>query len=456
MKITLTAKQEEFLNASEDEILYGGAVGGGKSFALLIFSLLRRQKIPHSHGLILRRTYPELEMSHIRESKRLLAGSGARYSEQHKRWEFPNGSILQFGYAERYDDLMRYQSAEFEDICIDEASQFTEEEYLFLLSRLRTTKPGVRCFMRAASNPGGPGHIFLKRRFVDVAREKTYVDESGLRRRFVPATLDDNPYLDRETYEKRLAAMPEDLRRMFRYGDWDVFSGQVFEEFRREIHVVKPFPIPSWWRRWLANDPGYADHFAWYWLATDGDGNVYVYREYTNAEGERIPYSRQAETVVEFTGDEHIDFVITGMDAFNKHPETGKSIVDYYRDGGLPWGVLEPVHGPGSRKLRTATLHEYLKWQHDENVGKTVAKLRIFENCTKLIETLPMLGADKNDVETVAKSEIDHWYDALTYGLCAHHAKMSKEPPPPKSWIQQDKERLSRRSNDFIKRALTA
>jgi len=458
VEVILTPKQEMFINAIEDEVFYGGAVGPGKSFGLLMFSLLRRQKIPYSHGLILRRSYPELEMSHIRTSKQLLAGTGAKYSEQHKRWEFPNGSILQFGYVERFDDLYRYNSAEFEDICIDEASEFIgENEYTFLMSRLRTTKPGVKCFIRLASNPGGKGHLFLKQRFVDVARNKTYVDPAtGLTRRFIPATLDDNPYLDKTSYERRLAAMPEDLRRMYRHGDWDVFSGQVFEEFRREIHVVKPFKIPAWWRRWIANDPGYADHFAWYWLAADEDGNVYVYREYTNADGERIPYSRQAEVVVELTGDERIDFVVSGMDAFNRHPETGKSIVDYYREGGIPWGILEPVHGPGSRRIRTAVTHEYLAWRRDENSGRTVARLRIFDTCAKLIETLPILTADKNDPETVAKCGIDHYWDSFSYGICAYHPEQSKEPPKPKTWIQQDKERLSRKTNDFIRRCLTA
>lgn len=436
MEIVLTPKQEEFLNASEDEVFYGGAVGGGKSLALLVFSLLRRQTIPNSRGLILRRTFPELEMSHIHVSKRLLVGSGAKYSEQHKRWEFPNGSVLQFGYAERYDDLLRYQSAEFEDVCIDEASQFTEDEYLFLMSRLRTTKPGVKCLMRLASNPGGVGHGWLKRRFIDVARGQTYRDpETGLARRFIPATLDDNPYIDAEAYDRRLAAMPEDLRRMYRHGDWDVFSGQVFSEFRRDIHVVRPFEVPEWWRRWLANDPGYADHFAWYWLAADEQGHVYVYREYTNADGQRVTYSEQAARVAEMSQGETLDFCVTGMDAFNRHPETGKSILDYYREGGLYIGFLQPVHGPQSRKTRAATLHEYLKPYMDVNTGKQTARLKIFATCEKLIETLPMLTADKNDPEAVEKSGLDHWYDALTYGLCAWHSRNSLKPPEPQKEI---------------------
>lgn len=432
-----TPKQAIFLLAEEDEVFLGGAVGGGKTDALLIHQLKRRQEIPGTMGLFLRRTYPELEMSAIRRAKELLLPTGqVKWQEQHKRFIWPNGSMLQFGYAERYDDLYRYQSAQFEDICIDEASQFTEDEYLFLMSRLRTTKPGVKCFMRLASNPGGPGHAFLKKRFVDVARNTTYTDgETGLTRRFIPATLDDNPYIDKAAYERRLAAMPEDLRRMYRYGEWDVFSGQVFSEFRREIHVVRPFEVPDWWRKWIGNDPGYGDHFAWYWFAADQDGTVYIYREYTNASGERIPYSEQARKVVDLNGGEKIDFVVTGMDAFNPHPETGRSIIDYYREGGISWGFLRPVHGPQSRKLRAATLHEYLKPYMDGNTGKQTARLKIFATCEKLIETLPMLTADKNDLEAVAKSGLDHWFDSCTYALCAWHSRNSLKPPEPKKEV---------------------
>ncbi|MGB9804714.1 hypothetical protein, partial [Desulfofundulus sp.] len=138
----------------------------------------------------------------------------------------------------------------------------------------------------------------------------------------------------------------------------------------------------------------------------------------------------------------------------NRHPETGKSIVDYYREGGIPWGFIQPVHGQGSRQTRAATLHEYLKPYVDENTGLVTARLKIFSTCTLLVETLPQLVSDPNRPEQVRECSIDHYYDALTYGLCAWHAERSKEPPKPKTLIQLDKERLSRRNRDFMKRAL--
>lgn len=253
---------------------------------------------------------------------------------------------------------------------------------------------------------------------------------------FLPWHAD--PHRTLEWYEQTKRDLPDTYMAEYPATPIEAFSAgsdTVFLEFSRDIHVVKPFEVPEWWRRWLANDPGYADHFAWYWLAADEQGHVYVYREYTNADGQRVTYSEQAAQVLELSRGETLDFCVTGMDAFNRHPQTGKSIVDYYREGGLYIGFLQPVHGPQSRKTRVATLHEYLKPYKDANTGRETARLKIFATCSKLIETLPMLTAAKNDPEDVEKSNIDHWYDALTYGLCAWHSRHSLKPPEPEKEI---------------------
>ncbi|MGB9880385.1 MAG: terminase large subunit domain-containing protein, partial [Anaerolineae bacterium] len=181
---------------------------------------------------------------------------------------------------------------------------------------------------------------------------------------FIPVFLPwyADPRRTSEWYEQTKRDLPNTYMAEYPATPTEAFSAgsdTVFLEFSRDIHVVKPFELPPWWRRWLANDPGYADHFAWYWFAADQDGNVYVYREYTNADGERVPYSEQAAKVVELSEGEQLDFCVTGMDAWNRHPETGKSIIDYYREGGLDVGFIQPVHGPQSRRLRTAVTHEY-------------------------------------------------------------------------------------------------
>lgn len=436
-----------------DVIGYGGAAGGGKTDALLMAAIIAGLTYPGINVAFFRREYPDLEGpgGAIMRSRELMS-EWAQWNGQLRRWTLPTGSIIQFCHCKTEADVYGYQSQQFDVLLVDEATQFTHFMVRFLITRNRATRPGIVPFTALATNPGNVGHEWFKKEFIDIGPPEQVHEvevEPGIFERhiFIPSRLSDNRVLERRDpgYRRRLEAQPEEIRRALLYGDWNVFSGQVFREFRRDVHVVQPFTIPSWWRRWIANDPGYAEHFAWYWFAADHDGNVYVYREYTNEQGERIPYSQQAAKVVELTGDEKIDFVVTGMDAFNSHPETGKSIVDYYREGGLKWAILEPVHGPQSRKLRTATLHEYLQCRRDENTGRDAARLRIFETCTKLIETLPMLTADKNDPETVSKCSIDHWYDALTYGLCAWHTEQSPTPLKEKKelpWpLQEDRKR---------------
>jgi hypothetical protein len=226
-------------------------------------------------------------------------------------------------------------------------------------------------------------------------------------------------------------------------------------------HVCEPFPIPRWWRRWRSNDPGHTDPFAWYWLAAGEDGVVYIYREWTREPSDpRVAYSEQARRVValsivgsevrrpELDPESHqpiqevISFTVTGMDAFNRHPETGKAIVNYYAEGGVK-GCIQPVHGPGSRAAMLATWHEYLRVTEGPD-GRPTSKIRIFSTCEKLRETLPKLIVDENHPEQVADLAIDHWYQAAGYGLQAWHAKRSQSPPQEKSVVAAHKEKIAR------------
>lgn len=415
MEWRATPKQAEFLTAEEDEVLYGGAAGGGKSDALLIFSIMRRMAIPKSRGLILRRTFPELERSLILRSHELLTGL-AKYQTQQHRWVFSNGSILEFGYCESDQDVFKYQSAEYEDICFDELTQFTEFQYLYLLSRLRTTKKNVRCLVRAASNPGNVGHGWVKSRFIDVVPPgQVYRDPaSGLTRQFIPATLDDNPYIDKVSYQQRLAALPENERRALRYGDWDIFAGQYFREFRREIHVVKPFEIPAWWRRFRSLDYG-LDMTACYWWAVDGAGKCYIYRELYEP---NLPLSEAAKRILEMTPpDEKIAYTVASPDLWNRRQDTGIAGYEVMAKAGLHGLVrADDRRIPGWRALR-----EYLKPYTDEQ-GVTTARLQIFENCVNLIRTLPALVHDEHDPEDVSDKCEDHAAESIRYGVMSRPA----------------------------------
>ncbi len=234
-------------------------------------------------------------------------------------------------------------------------------------------------------------------------------------------------------------------------------EGTSFPEFSRAVHVCEPFEIPYWWRKWRGNDPGYGDPFYWCWLAVDEDGTVYAYKEYTRERTDpKITYSQQAKIVSNRSkgiGEdglmelEKYRFTVTGRDAFNKHPESGKSIIDYYKEGGVT-GCIQPPRGEKSdRLLRKATMHEYMRPYENENTGGMTAKLKIFSTCEKLIETLPLLVNDEHDQEKVADCDFDHPYDGISMSLVAWHAKTSnQDKKKKKSPIAEHKERLARSS----------
>lgn len=293
--------------------------------------------------------------------------------------------------------------------------------------------------------------------------EKATKGENNFARIFL--AWDTDPRRTPEWYEQTKRDLPNSYMTEYPSTPEEAFSageGTAFPEFSRDIHVCRPFQIPWWWKRWRANDPGYTDPFAWYCLAASEDGKVYVYREYTREPNTpRVPYSEQAKeltkrcTYIDADGNtepEKFGFTVCGRDAFNRHPETGKSIADYYSNGGVKGCIEPPRDTRTDRVLRAAVLHEYLKPYLDENTGRTTAKLQIFDTCTKLIETLPKLTTDENDPDKVAECNIDHWFDAVGYGLVTWHSRQSKPPEPEKSTIQLDKERLAKQLKRHKKR----
>lgn len=463
---------------------YGGAAGGGKSDAMMMAAIIVCLSFAKAQVGYFRRTYPELEGpgGSILRSQTLLAdlvdAKVARYQTAQHRWIFANGSIIQFCHAQQESDVTRYQSLQFDAMFIDESTHFSEYMIHFLLTRNRLTVDLPAPIFACATNPGGEGMMWFKRLFIDAGPPETLneavLESASLTTFFVPAKLADNPALEKRDphYRRTLEALPEQLRRQLLDGDWTSFEGQAFPDFNPMLHVVKPFKIPRWWKRWRCNDPGYTDPGPWYWMAADDTGeHVYIYREYSRNQGDpRIPYSEQAARVysasivgTEVPGEqpetefdesldsygpvrERIEYTVSGMDAFNKHPETGKSVATYYQENGVD-NLIEPVHGAGSRAAMKATWHEYLKIYPDPE-GNPTSKVRIFSTCRRLIETLPLVTVDDHNPEAVADSAIDHWYQASGYGLQSHHAKKSVEPaktPTRLERIWQHKSKLAKR-----------
>tara|TARA_Y100000034_G_scaffold122165_1_gene167285 strand:+ start:3617 stop:4963 length:1347 start_codon:yes stop_codon:yes gene_type:complete len=282
------------LESDADEILYGGAAGGGKSEALLI-EAMRDIAHPEYRGILFRRTYPELSMSLIDRSRDLYGGRG-RYNEAQHTWVFPSGARIVFAHIQRELDVKRYQSAAFAFIGFDELTSFTQYQYEYMASRNRNT---ARLFnrIRSATNPGGVGHSWVKTRFIDRLephRVKWFVRRRGAdveveegtpnarSRQFIPAKVSDNPSLtDADPgYVARLEALPEKEAQMLLEGRWDVaFEGLVYSEFDSMRNVIDPIPIPKEWMRFRAVDFGYNNPFVCQWWALSPDDELHLYRE---------------------------------------------------------------------------------------------------------------------------------------------------------------------------------
>ena len=399
--------QTDFLAAPERDVLYGGAAGGGKSYAMLIDPLRFAHRAAH-RALILRRSMPELREL-IDKSRELYpkAFPGSKYKEVEKLWNFPSGAKVEFGFLERDADVYRYQGQAYSWIGFDEITHLpTEFGWNYLASRLRTTDPEISTYMRCTANPGGVGANWVKKRYVDpYPPNESFKGEDNLTRKFIPARLDDNPYLAEDgRYEEMLMALPPTQRKQLLEGNWDVNEGAAFTEFEQDVHVITPFEIPISWERVKGIDYGYASESACIWGAVDpSDGTLIIYRE----------LYRKGLTGVD------LGQLITQMEL--QDPYSVQGVLDtaaWARTGTTGPTVGESLIRAG-HKLRRADknriqgkvqIHEYLKVQQS---GRP--RLQIFNNCPNLIRELQSIPLDRSNPEDVDTHAPDHAYDALRY-----------------------------------------
>ncbi len=410
--------QTNFLAASEREVFYGGARGGGKSYAMLIDPLRYCHKENH-RALLLRRTMPELR-DLINHSQRLYSRAfpGAKWREQEKEWRFPSGAKIEFGYAENMTDALRYQGQSYTWIGIDELPQYPSPDiYNFLRSSLRSVDPNIPVYMRATGNPGNVGSQWVKEMFVDPIDPNTAFNvevttPKGIKyitRRFIPAKLQDNPYLmQTEDYYAMLSSLPEVQRKQFLDGNWDAFSNAAFPEFNRDIHVVEPFEVPKGWQRFRAADWGYSSPACVLWFAIDYDNNLWLYRElYT----QKITADVFARKVLMLERDEYIRYGVLDASTWAKRGDVGPSIAETMIQVGCRWRPSDRT--PKSRISGKLEIHRRLKLNDDK---KKEPGLRIFANCRNLLRTFPTLPLDDNNPEDINTHVEDHAYDALRYG----------------------------------------
>ncbi len=345
-------RQKVFFLHRERNVLYGGAKGGGKSWAIRWKQVLRRLKYPGSRGLLIRREFPELRRTHIIKLQEELPYGSYTFNANRGEFLFPNGSVLEMSSAPHEASVMKYQGAEYDDIGIDEATEFTEYMYNILRIAARTKRTDIRPQIFLGANPGGVGHGWVKEKFIT----PKIVDPNNA---FIPAKVYDNPVLMSADpkYIKQLQSLPGDLRRMYLEGDWDIFAGQAFDEFRRDRHVIDRVEYPlELCQKIIGFDWGYNAPGCAIWLAYTPDGRVYVYREIYQNKTTPEEWARQ---IREFTGAEKTEYIALPHDCFAKD-RGDESIAEIFsRMIEIPVRRVA-TDRKGSRKFRTAILHQYL------------------------------------------------------------------------------------------------
>ncbi|MCK9460698.1 MAG: terminase family protein [Proteobacteria bacterium] len=416
-----------------DEILYGGAAGGGKTDALLIACILYCQQFG-VNSLFLRKTFPQLEGKPIPRSKELISKAAATYSETKHKWVFKKtGAVLQFGSLDKSGDEEDYQGHEYGLIAWDELTHFPIQPYDYLLSRNRNIKGGVKSKVVAATNPGGRGHSWCKSRWKIgvMPPEKGWLAEptpaqamAGVptrKRMFIPARVEDNQILmDADPfYKANLLGLPDQLKRALYDGDWDVFAGMAFSEWRnypnpdnKFTHVIKPFEIPANWERFTTLDWGYSKPFSVGWWAIDFDGRIYRYREWYGASepdvGLKMDPVEVAVGILEREAGEPKPRWRVGDPAIWAKPQVGgPSVGEFFQGKGIFWRK-----GRNNRIQGKMQVHHRLKFDEEGYPG-----LYVFDTCQEFIRTFPELILDDRNPEDIDTTQEDHSFDEMRYGL---------------------------------------
>lgn len=510
-------KQAMLSTCPANEILYGGSAGPGKSFAIRHEGLTWAQRIPKLPVYLFRRTFSELEKNHILPILSEWGNKYGRWNGGEKRYYLPNGSIMHFNHAQHEKDVLLQHGAEIGLLIIDELSTFTEFQYVYLRNRVRTTLdippqyrgkiPGVIC----GSNPGGPGHEFCKRMFVDYCRiDATEAErrganeakcgpvyehpsrrlgytihygcrvappnEGGMYRAYIPGLLSDNQILMKRDpgYINRIKAMPEPYRSAYLDGDWEIFLGQAFN-FNRQAHVCAPHPVPKHAPIYFTFDWGFGAPFSCGWCYLDADGRIFRFAEWygwtgTPNQGLRKADSQIAEGIIEReqalglrtkAGGVMVDgfdcgrperriTYILSPDCFSRKPD--------YKGGGQGPSTSEVfarygLHsspGDATRDQKIKQFHERLRVPNDPAMRPM---FQIFDTCIQFIRTVPLLQQDEHNPEDVDTKGEDHIYDEQALLFMARPLSLVMPPEGRSSYDQRLDELERGPADDFEHRA---
>lgn len=435
-----TPKQEEALTAVKENkfTLYGGAMGGGKSYFLRwvgIFLLLQWAAKGHTNvriGLFCE-DYPSLKDRHLLRLEiefPLWLGTFNKSDHEftlHKR--FGSGKIS----FRNLDEPGKYASSEFAAILVDELTKNTRDRFDLLRTRLRW--PGIDDYkFVAGTNPGGIGHGWVKKMWLEGEFEPGELEQEQFF--FIQSKAMDNPYLT-QSYFNTLEGLPLELKKAFLDGDWDLVAGQFFSEWRKNIHVIPNFNPPSSWFKYRSIDYGRTAPFCCKWYAVDFDKNVICYKEYYKAGVDAdINFQEVAKMSVgeeyQWTVLDAAAFAATYGEKFNKG--AGETIAD------IAWANgVECIPSPKNRKAGWALLHEFLRWVEADATGqmiKKIPRIRYMERCVDTIRTTPLLVIDKNDNEDLDTKGEDHAADTDSYFLqkLNEGGPVEEQPKPKRSF----------------------
>ena len=456
-----TPKQAIFHASKANEILYGGAAGGGKTKALIMDALFRCLKWPGSTAVIFRRTYQELEDTDIKEAQASYPEGLAVYNAGRHEYRLVNGSKILFRHCENEADRFKYSGLEAQHMYFDELTTFEQVVYDFLKTRLRAKKSlGCVPIVKSASNPGNIGHGWVKKMFVDAGpymeiREQEIYSETlhkskKIRTQYIPSLAMENPFIT-EDYIFELEQKPEALRKALLEGNWDAFEGQVFDiknlpdhyDDRLWTHVIAPFDIPLSWPRYFAFDHGFSRPFSCLWFAIDPRGRAYLYREWAGVKqrqanvGLELTPIQIAEGILEREENERKDNLnilrVADPAIFDK--SRGDSVADQMAPGymGRRQGVVFNK-GDHARIAGKMQLHERLRFDEE---GKPM--LYVFSTCRNWIRTVSTLPYSDKNPEDVSTDAEDHDYDATRYFLMDHPiTPVRRKTPERKPWSPLD------------------
>jgi len=418
---TANGKQRQFFQSRALYTCYGGAKGGGKTWAVRTKAIGGAIANPGIRILIMRAHYTELEMNHIRPIRSQVPPEIADYNSTSHIMTFFNGSFIKFGHWSNDDCENEYNGQEYDWIFIDEATQFTERAFNFLCGCLRGVS-SVPKRMYLTCNPGGVGHNWVKRLFIDrnfrTLSPNAEENENPEDYAFIFATVEDNTALLESSpgYLRALSAMPN--AKAYRYGDWSSLSGCYFKEFSRRTHVFKPFPIPSSFPCFRSFDYGF-DMFACMWWAIDTDGRVWCYRSYEKSD---LNVSQAAEQALAHTlPDELISATYAPPDMWSRIKESGRTMAELFAMSGLPIVQSSNNRVQGHMLMRNMLLDMplrdgYIRSLFAEPPDK-LPGLMFFDGVGGVIEDMESIQADETDPNDCAKQphKLTHTVDAVRY-----------------------------------------